>query len=140
MFFGVLETETGSLRYCQAGHPPAIVRRRDGHAALLRDECPILGAFEGVTYEERETYLEPGDLLLLYTDGVIEARRDGVQYGELRLAGFVAGLPEIDPIQLPEQVFEEVFVHARGDIADDMAVLALTPTRMAAVAQGRLAI
>jgi PAS domain-containing protein len=140
VFFGVLEVETGRFPYCLAGHPPAILRRRSGHTVLLRDACPLLGAYAGMVYEDRETYLEPGDVLVLYTDGVTEARRDGVQYGELRLAGFVSSLPDVDPHELPELIFEEVFNHARGDMADDMAVLALTPTGLVEHGQGRLAI
>jgi hypothetical protein len=140
VFLGILETGTGRFPYCLAGHPPAILRRRDGHTVLLRDSCPLLGAYAGMVYDDRETYLEPGDVLVLYTDGVTEARRDGVQYGELRLAGFISSLPDVDPHDLPEQIFEEVFNHARGDMADDMAVLALTPTGEIASGQGRFAI
>lgn len=137
-FLGVLDTDSGRFRYCIAGHPPAILRRRDGVTALLRETSPILGAYREMEYEEHETYLENGDVLLLYTDGVTEARRDGEFYGVPRLVSLVASLTTADVRELPEIVFEEVFEHARGDMTDDMAVLALSPTEVGAQrAQGR---
>lgn len=141
-FFGVLDVETGLFRYCLAGHPPPILRRGEGSTVTLCDGCPILGAYEGMPFEDRETFLEQGDVLLLYTDGVTEARREGALYGERRLTEFVAGLASVDCHELPEQIFEEVFSHARGDLVDDMAMLAIAPTLLSDVgrSQGRLAL
>lgn len=137
-FLGVLDTDSGRFRYCIAGHPPAIVRRGNGDTALLQETSPILGAYRQVVYEEHETYLDNDDVLLLYTDGVTEARRDGEQYGVPRLLSLVASMSTADVRELPEIVFEEVFEHARGAMTDDMAVLALSPTAVGAQrAQGR---
>ncbi len=137
-FLGILDTDSGRFRYCIAGHPPAILRRHGGETAMLREASPILGAYRGLVYEEHETYLENDDVLLLYTDGVTEARRDGELYGIPRLLSLVASLRTADVRELPEIVFEEVFEHARGNLADDMAVLALSPTAVGTErAQGR---
>lgn len=124
----VLDLCTGALRYCSAGHPPAVLRRADGTTMALEESSPLLGAYAGLQYEDHATTLDNGDVLLLYTDGVTEARRAGVQYGTERLVSFVAGLGAVDPLELPEIVFEEVFAHVRGDLSDDMAVVALSPT------------
>ncbi|MBE0447048.1 MAG: SpoIIE family protein phosphatase, partial [Actinobacteria bacterium] len=73
VFFAVLDTDTGKLTYCSAGHPPAIVQRVSG-VELLKEHSPIIGAFAGVSYTETRADLQKGDILVLYTDGVTEAR------------------------------------------------------------------
>ena len=72
-WMGFLDTETGQVRYVNAGHnPPVLIR--DGQAAFLEQESNmVLAAFESSPYCEQVLQLEPGDLLYLYTDGVTEA-------------------------------------------------------------------
>ena len=72
-WMGFLDTETGQVRYVNAGHnPPVLIR--DGQAAFLEQESNmVLAAFESFPYCEQVLQLEPGDLLFLYTDGVTEA-------------------------------------------------------------------
>lgn len=127
-FYGVLETSRGDFCYCIAGHPPAVLHRANGMTVLLKEASPILGAYPGLPYEDHRTRLENRDVLLLYTDGVTEARHAGDQFGEERLVKVVAQLDHVDARDLPEIVFEEVFAHVRGDLQDDMAILALSPT------------
>ena len=50
VFFGILDTETGSLSYCSAGHPPTIIKRRSGSVDLLTKYSPAMGAFTGLAY------------------------------------------------------------------------------------------
>jgi len=90
VFVAVLDVDTGRLEYASAGHPPALVRRADGRTELLSAEAPPLGLFpasEG--FAGRSTALAPGDMLVLYTDGLIEAERDIVA-GEAALRATVA--------------------------------------------------
>jgi sigma-B regulation protein RsbU (phosphoserine phosphatase) len=78
-FYGVLDPETGTLTYCNAGHvPPYLVGDAAGDdERLLRTGVP-LGLFEGQTWEQKSVAMAPGDVLVLYTDGVTEAQsRDG---------------------------------------------------------------
>ena len=82
--------KAGRLRWCNAGHPPPQLLR----AAGIIDElgtCGIpLGIDEAAAYEERECELAPGDVLVAATDGLWEARRDGVQFGDARLRELLA--------------------------------------------------
>jgi serine phosphatase RsbU (regulator of sigma subunit) len=71
--------------------------------------------------------LAPGDLLLLYTDGVTEARGDGEQFAETRLTARVAAGPA-DAQGMIDGIIEAVLEHCNGDLADDLAVLALVAT------------
>jgi hypothetical protein len=130
-FYAVLDTSSGDLRYCSAGHPPPLFRR-DGETMPLAGGSPILGAYPGLRFEDHHTCMDNGDVLLLYTDGVTEARRQGEQYGPERLRRLIAGITGPDARELPELVFEDVFAFVRGDLTDDMAILALSPTEIGA--------
>ena len=72
-WMGFLETDTGLVRFVNAGHnPPVLIR--GGHAEFIRQKANLtLAAMEGVPYREQSLQLVPGDLLFLYTDGVTEA-------------------------------------------------------------------
>jgi len=73
------------LRLVNAGHPPPLVVRRDGTVVSIQSSGSILGVSTSRLTEEVGLELEPGDALVLYTDGVTEARLDGSLFGELRL-------------------------------------------------------
>jgi len=77
-----------------AGHNWPLLRRRGGHRHLLQRGGVLLGILEDVTYEEDRMALEPGDLLVLYTDGVSEAMNAaGEMFGDERLHDAVAAVP-----------------------------------------------
>jgi len=71
-----------------------------------------------------EESLEPGDLLLLYTDGVTEARRGDEPFGDDRLAAILRDRGR-DPQTVVDAIVDAVLAHSGGDLADDVAVLAL---------------
>jgi sigma-B regulation protein RsbU (phosphoserine phosphatase) len=88
IFYGILDPTTGKLVYCNAGHcPPYLVRAQNGEDVqrLIRTGLP-LGIFADKVWEQRSAHLDPGDVLVLYTDGITEARSDRETfYGEDRL-------------------------------------------------------
>jgi serine phosphatase RsbU (regulator of sigma subunit)/anti-sigma regulatory factor (Ser/Thr protein kinase) len=87
--FAVLDPRTGRLRYANAGHPLPYVRTRDGVIELRATGMP-LGLLPGMSYEEQETVLQPGQSMLLHSDGVAEAHRaDREMFGFPRLAELV---------------------------------------------------
>ncbi|HQH46812.1 MAG TPA: PP2C family protein-serine/threonine phosphatase, partial [Candidatus Aminicenantes bacterium] len=92
MFLAVFNVRTGGLTYANAGHNPPMIVSRDRTLRTLESMGDVfLGVETGVSYHEGRTRLEPGDLLMLYTDGVTEAAApDGSFFGEERLAGFMA--------------------------------------------------
>lgn len=74
MFIGILDLETGVLRYSNAGHNPPLVRHACGKRTLLNESNGlVLGVFEDTQYDEAQIQLLPGDTLVLYTDGITEA-------------------------------------------------------------------
>ncbi|MEA2312584.1 MAG: phosphoserine phosphatase RsbU/P, partial [Solirubrobacteraceae bacterium] len=112
------------LRWCNAGHPPPQVLRAggDGPGALGTTGLP-LGVDAGTRYEERECELGAGDVLVAATDGLWEARRDGAQFGDARLAEVLAeyGLV-LDPQSLARHLRDEAARWA-PQLDDDLVVL-----------------
>ncbi|MEW5706080.1 MAG: SpoIIE family protein phosphatase [Actinomycetota bacterium] len=125
-FFGILDTTTGILTYCNAGHPPAIIKRKTGEVEVLTKHSPLIGAFPGVHYKSEKEYLDKIDILLLYTDGVTEARRDWEFFGEKRLVNFVAELRTVTAKDLPQLILNEVMSFTKGKLTDDIALLAIS--------------
>ncbi|WP_346153305.1 SpoIIE family protein phosphatase [Nonomuraea recticatena] len=110
-----------TLTWTSAGHPsPVLVRQ--GKATLL-DHSPgvMLGAFESMSYELTTTVLESGDVLVLYTDGIVERRGLDVQAGLDALVGAAGDCHTDDP----EESIACVLARLDGDISDDVCVIAL---------------
>ena len=88
----VVEVATGRMRYASAGHEAPLVARCTGVVEPLVAGGPILGMFGDAAFEEREASLEPGDALVLYTDGVTDARDERRRFfGDERLLAVVGG-------------------------------------------------
>jgi sigma-B regulation protein RsbU (phosphoserine phosphatase) len=86
LFVAMLDPESGLLRYVNAGHHPPVALRADGRHQPLRVTGPAVGLFDEVGHEVAVDRLDPGDFLLGYTDGLVEARSaDGVAYGAQRV-------------------------------------------------------
>jgi len=89
LFYGELETG-GILIYCNAGHNPPFHLKSNGKTEFLRNGGPVLGPTPDATYTRGFAKLEPGDLLCLYTDGIIEAHdRKDREFGCDRLVRLV---------------------------------------------------
>jgi len=125
VFLGVLDHGTGSLRYSSAGHPEVLLKRTSGEIERLESRSAPLGVFADRSWKTYDVDLEPDDRLILYTDGVTEARRDGYLFGDGRLEDIVRqeGVAVED---LPERVLGEVLAFSGGALKDDVAVLALS--------------
>jgi sigma-B regulation protein RsbU (phosphoserine phosphatase) len=95
VFYGILDPVTGTLNYCNAGHnPPYLIRHGEGNVAgeiLALDRTGmVLGVLQDGTWEQGVVLISPGDLLVLYTDGLVEAQAsDGIMFGEERLLSVV---------------------------------------------------
>lgn len=87
VFYGILDVNTGQISYCNAGHNPPYVLRRDGKVEMLPMSKDVsLGVMSDIDFTEEHLQLETGDLLLLFTDGVTEAINTSMEeYGEQRL-------------------------------------------------------
>jgi CHASE2 domain-containing sensor protein len=86
LFCGVLDVPSGTMTYCNCGHnPPLVLRKGEDTFEPLRNCGPPLGMFDDLSYAPRSIALAPGDMLLLYTDGVTEAENSqAAQFGMKR--------------------------------------------------------
>ncbi len=123
-----LNMRTGELRYTNAGHNPPYIKRHDGQLELLDERHgPVIGAVDGIAYKEGRGQVNGGDLILLYTDGVTEARDPtGGLFSEKRLTDLIAA----DACDSPRQVVESTVgavdaFQGKDHQADDITVLAL---------------
>jgi transcriptional regulator with GAF, ATPase, and Fis domain len=123
IFLAILHPAEGRLLFCSAGHPPALVRKAGGEVVQLSSSSPIVGAFLDSEYHAGEAPFERGDLLLLYTDGLVEARREKEFFGESGLITLLAGAAGQTPEDLPEFVFSAVSEFTGGHFRDDLALL-----------------
>lgn len=86
LFVARLDTKTGSLDYCSAGHPPALLLRSDGQLDLLSVGGPVLGAVPVARFDRGSVKLCAGDLLLACSDGILESFNEADQeFGSKRL-------------------------------------------------------
>ena len=120
----VFDTEAGTVRYASAGHPAAwLWHEKD--VRPLRSTGPLLMLDPRGTYHSRELRLDSGDLVLLYTDGLSEARSGDQLFGEERIANALRRDPGADPDVLVKSLLESARDFAREPIKDDIAILAL---------------
>jgi sigma-B regulation protein RsbU (phosphoserine phosphatase) len=128
LFMGILDVRTGALAYTNAGHNPPYLLPRDGTAVRL-DRChgPVIGAMEGMVYQEDKITVSPGDLLFLYTDGVTEAMDVKQQlYSEERLAALLSSRDFESVEEIVDVTVANVWgFQGEGEQADDVTVLAV---------------
>jgi sigma-B regulation protein RsbU (phosphoserine phosphatase) len=100
----------GRIIYCNAGHPAAVVMRASGSVSFLRAGGMILGPNPDARYTFGIEELNPGDLLVIYTDGITEAMSvpDGEEYGRDRLIRALRSVRHLDPLAIIEKVYSDV--------------------------------
>ena len=107
----LLHYENGRARFAGAHEDMIIVRRTTGRAEIVATEGPWVGAIPDITSvvgEEQELVLEPGDLLLLHTDGVTEARKGREEYGLDRLCREVERVADLPVDEIVETIQRSV--------------------------------
>jgi sigma-B regulation protein RsbU (phosphoserine phosphatase) len=126
VFYGVLDPATGSLTYARAGHDrPLLLDPARGQCRPLTAGGMALGFVEDVFLEEARVDLRPGEMLVLYTDGIVDAESpEGEFFGAGRLRQTICGAGTIGAQALCDLLFEQVggFQAGAGQF-DDMALL-----------------
>jgi PAS domain S-box-containing protein len=119
----------GQLTVALGGHPPALVLRADGRVEALGEAGTLLGVFADPRLHEVSTSLEPGDTVLLYTDGVTEAGPAGEEIGEEGLAELLAGMSGMSPDAIVDSVEQAAVAAQDGRPRDDIALVAFAVER-----------
>ena len=125
-FIGLLDPKTGELKYVNAGHNPPLVARRDGTVENLDCTGLILGIMPAARYEQKNVMLEPGDAVVLFSDGVTEASRPDVdeEFGEARLAETFSKLRNLPAESIVQAINQQVQEFTSGaPPADDITLV-----------------
>jgi len=126
VFYGVLDRATRTLRYVNAGHTPPIVLRRDGSIDTLETGGAPVGMFPNSSYEEGVVQLDPSDVVITYTDGVIEAEnQSGEEWGVQGLLNAAAARVDKNAEQLVRSIFNSMDDFTQGCQTDDATLAVL---------------
>jgi serine phosphatase RsbU (regulator of sigma subunit) len=125
MSYVVVDGVGGTVAVASAGHPSPRLVLPDGTTRPVEAHGLVLGIDGGQEYAVAHADLPPGASLVLYTDGVVEARRDGELYGDERLDALLAARCELPARSLAEAVAADAREFAGGDLSDDLAVVAI---------------
>ena len=110
----------------RGGHPPPFLLRTDGSISKVGEPGRVIGVFDDVYLTEQEASLAPGDALILYTDGVVEARSpDGLFFGEERLKAVLHSSVALNASTIAGRIEGAVLNFQEQALRDDVAVLVL---------------
>ena len=127
LFYAVYSPSTGTLTYVNAGQNPPLIRRRNGRYERLGGTGVALGMFEQSVFGAVDTTLEPGETLVLYSDGITEAENpDGQPFEETGLELVIERHANEEPAEIGTRVLKAVEAHARASrFVDDLTILLL---------------
>ena len=125
LFFGEYDQRQKRLRYVNCGHLPALLLRAGGQIERLEATCTVLGLFDKWDCDVEERQLEPGDTLVIYTDGVTESFHEHEeQFGEERLIAALQMNKECGSRELIAAVIKEVQAFSPNEQQDDITLIA----------------
>ena len=125
MTYVAVDPTRGEVACANAGHPPPRLVLPDGTVGGLDASGLVLGIDSGQEYEEVRAELPVGAAIVLYTDGVVEARRDGELYGTDRLDVLLAEERNLSARELAHAVTEDARRYSGGELSDDLAVVVI---------------
>ncbi len=125
IFYAIFDEETGLLKYCAAGQQGGYILRGSQLPEALNECDPPVGVVEPYDFECKEVQLHPGDRVVLFTDGVSEARSpDGELFSSERVGEFLLGISSsTSGRDLVERLEQEVLEFTGGIYTDDMGIL-----------------
>jgi serine phosphatase RsbU (regulator of sigma subunit) len=128
LVYVLIDGSDGEVAAAGAGHPSPRIVGADGSVTGLETRGLVLGIEPAQQYEEARATLDVGDAVVLYTDGVIEARCEGELYGLERLDRVLSERRDLTANELAQFVLDDCRAFARGELADDCAVVVVRRT------------
>jgi sigma-B regulation protein RsbU (phosphoserine phosphatase) len=129
LFWGTYDREAGIIRYVNAGHLPPLLMRHNGNGTCkisrLEEGGPILGVIPTAIYHQGEVAVQPGDLLILYSDGIVEAANASEEeFGEERLCGIIQENCARPSAEILDEILKQVRAFIReAPPQDDMTLV-----------------
>jgi phosphoserine phosphatase RsbU/P len=130
VFYGIVDTVTGTLEYCLGGHNPPYLLRRRGETSVIADPAGIVVGLlppSELEYQTGRLQLERGDSIFLFTDGVPEAMNsEGAFFGERSLRRVLSQCAGLSALQMTQAVLHEVAGFTQGALqSDDITAMAV---------------
>ncbi len=125
-FYCTIDTDAGVIAYCNAGHYPPVLVRASGAVERLSAGGPVLGVFPEATYLPGDAVIEHGDRIVLYTDGITEARNEAdEEFGEDRLISIAVENRPCSAPALQARIAEAVASFSGGRFHDDATLIVM---------------
>ena len=126
-FYSILDGDAKKLSYTNAGHTPPIILRHSGEQIFLDAGGAGFGVFQEWNYQRAEVQLYQGDKILLYTDGITQAKNyEGREFGKERVVGLVIGNRNKSAQELQKILIDAVAEFCGGDFQDDIAMIVIS--------------
>lgn len=127
LFYGILDTQKHTLSYSNAGQNPPLLFTSETQPKLLKTRGVVLGVMDKIEYEEEKVKLYPGDLLVIYSDGLPEAMNEQLEeFGDQRLQEIVVLYRDASADEILERILSAIELYIRGaEQWDDMTLVVL---------------
>jgi sigma-B regulation protein RsbU (phosphoserine phosphatase) len=130
LFYAMLDSVDHTLTYCNAGHNPPLLIRRDATCSELKTGGAVLGQFEDWAYEQRKLHMRSSDKLLLFTDGLVEVSNGQEEpFGENRLIRLTRENSHASAAELMALLIRSAAQHNGGNFQDDASLIVLRAAR-----------
>lgn len=124
--FAIINTRVGVITYATAGHEPPVIQKNSGECKALDCGGVPFGIFQGAEYPQVSLRLDPGDTIVLITDGITEARAPGpVLFGNQRMIDVIEVNAGAMPKEIVYALIDAATDHAGGSLQDDAAIVAI---------------
>ncbi len=131
LFIGLLNPKRDTITFCNAGHNPGLLVRRDGKIEYLEAGGTMIGAFSFSDWGEQTVKLGEGDMLLIFTDGVTEARKGEEFYGDEKVERLVASVRDHSPEDIARSLLDDIKAFVKeSPRSDDITMLLLKKDRL----------
>jgi sigma-B regulation protein RsbU (phosphoserine phosphatase) len=127
LFYAMLNVSTGRIQYVNAGSvPPLHYFASSGEVQALEPTGPVMGTSVAAKFEDKKTILEPGDVLLVFTDGVTSAATTwGEEFAEEGVRDFLVGAADLPAEDIAEALFNRILIHEPKEKRDDLSILVI---------------
>jgi sigma-B regulation protein RsbU (phosphoserine phosphatase) len=123
LFFAIYDDFSRQMAYVNCGHNAPLWLRQDGSVQRLPATATVIGVFEQWECKVEQIRLAPGDLLVIFSDGVTEAPRNGEEYGEARLTRELQACRNLPVDEIVQAIFASVQEFSAGVQSDDLTLL-----------------
>jgi sigma-B regulation protein RsbU (phosphoserine phosphatase) len=126
LFYATMDVDARTLTYTNAGHCAPMLIRQSGAVERLESGGALLGVFRNWVFEQQTVTLNPGDRLVLFTDGITELKDSTEEeFGEERLEALLKGCRDLTAEQMKQRVLDSIAAYNSGEYQDDITVVVI---------------